>query len=157
SVGRENNVDLKVRVGVATGLVVVGDVVAGDVTERDAVAGEAANLAARLQGLASPNSILVSSLTSQLPPARFPYSDLGPHQLKGFESSVLIYQVLAEREISRLEARGPSLSPFVGRVREIEMLLDCWNRAASGNGRLVIIAGEAGIGKSRIAAELRSR
>jgi tetratricopeptide (TPR) repeat protein len=146
-----------VRIGIATGLVVVGDVVTGGVAEKDAVAGEAANLAARLQGIAGPNNIVVSSVTRQLAAERFAYRDLGQRSLKGFDRPVAVYEVIAEREISRLEARSTALTPFVNRATEITLLRECWDHVVSGRGQVVIIAGEAGIGKSRIAAELRAR
>jgi class 3 adenylate cyclase/tetratricopeptide (TPR) repeat protein len=148
---------LRVRIGIATGLVVVGDVIAEGVLDRDAVAGEAANLAARLQGVAEPNSIIVSALTRRLAAESFEYRDLGPRDLKGFPKPVSIYQVISERSVSRLEARSAVLPPFVGRQKELATLLDCWARALSGNGQVVIISGEAGIGKSRLASEVFAR
>jgi class 3 adenylate cyclase/predicted negative regulator of RcsB-dependent stress response len=148
------DLDLRVRVGIATGLVVVGDVVAEGISDRDAVAGEAANLAARLQGVADPNSVVVSALTRRLAAERFEYRYLGVRDLKGFTQPVPIYQIIGEREVTRLEARSAALSQFIDRDKEIEILLECWQRAVSGNGQVVIISGEAGIGKSRIAAEL---
>ena len=157
SMGRFADTELQVRVGIATGLVVVGDVIAEGVTDRDAVAGEASNLAARLQGLASPNSVIVSSVTRQLAAERFEYSDLGTRALKGFARPVSVYRVIGERDVSRLEARSAAPTPFVGRNKETEILLQCWERAVSGNGQVVFISGEAGIGKSRIAAEVRAR
>ena len=154
---RRENVELKVRVGIATGLVVVGDVMTAGVAERDAVAGEAANLAARLQGLAQPNTVVVSSLTRQVVGETFEYRDLGVQNLKGFDRPVSAYEVIAEREVSRLEARSVAPTPFVGRDREIEILRRYWQRAASGKGQVVIVSGEAGIGKSRVVAEACAR
>lgn len=147
------DLDLRVRIGVATGLVVVGEERSGVMAEMGAVTGEAANLAARLQALAGPNGIVVSALTRQLAGEAFAYRDLGPQQLKGFSRAMAAYQVVGEREISRLAARSASMTPFVGRDAELAMLLDAWQSAATGRGRVMIIAGEAGIGKSRIAAE----
>jgi class 3 adenylate cyclase/tetratricopeptide (TPR) repeat protein len=154
---RLGDVELKVRIGIATGLVVVGDVVTTGVAERDAVAGEAANLASRLQGLAKPNTVVISSLTRQLAGETFEYRDLGVQDLKGFDHAVSAYEVIAEREVSRLEARSVAPTPFVGRDSEIEILFRCWQRAASGDGQVVIVSGEAGIGKSRVVAEACAR
>ena len=151
------DLDLRVRVGIATGLVVVGDEPSGVIAEIGVVTGEAANLAARLQALASPNSIVVSAVTRQLAGEAFAYRDLGPQQLKGFSRPMEAYQVVGEREISRLRARSTAPTPFVGRDEEIAMLLAAWQSVAAGSGRVVIIAGEAGIGKSRIAAEAYRR
>jgi class 3 adenylate cyclase/tetratricopeptide (TPR) repeat protein len=151
------DIKLKVRVGIATGLVVVGDVVAQGVFEKDAVAGEAANLASRLQGLARPNTVIVSSLTRELAGGAFDYRDLGTQSLKGFDHPVPAYEVIAEKDVSRLEARGVARAPFIGREKEIEVALRCWERATSGKGQVVVLSGEAGIGKSRLLAETRSR
>jgi class 3 adenylate cyclase/tetratricopeptide (TPR) repeat protein len=150
-------VDLRVRIGVATGLVVVGDEQSGDIKDMGAVAGEAANLAARLQALAGPNGIVISAVTRQLAGEAFDYRDLGLLQLRGFSRPIAAYQVIGEREISRLAARSAAPTPFVGRDAEIAMLLASWQRTASGRGGVVILAGEAGIGKSRIVAETWSR
>ncbi len=155
--GFSPDVDLRVRIGVATGLVVVGDERPGVIEEMGAVTGEAANLAARLQALAGPSGIVVSAVTRQLAGEAFGYRDLGPQQLRGFDRPITAYQVVGEREISRLSARSAAPTPFVGRDAEIAMLLASWQSAASGNGRAVIVAGEAGIGKSRIAAEVWQR
>jgi class 3 adenylate cyclase/tetratricopeptide (TPR) repeat protein len=151
------DLNLRVRVGVATGLVVVGDEIAENVSDKDSIAGEAVNLAARLQTLAAPNTVVASVATRQLAAERFEYIDLGFQEIKGFDTPVPVYQVIGEREISRLAARNAALTPFVGRDQEIELILDRWARATSCDGQVVIVAGEAGIGKSRIAAEAASR
>jgi class 3 adenylate cyclase/tetratricopeptide (TPR) repeat protein len=148
---------LRVRVGIATGLVVVGDVATGGVMEKDAVAGEAANLASRLQGLAGPNSIVVSSLTRQIAAETFQYRDLGRQSVKGFAAPVSAYEILAERDVSRLEARSVSPTPFVDRDAEIATMLQCWERVAAGSGQVLVVSGEAGIGKSRVIAEACAR
>jgi class 3 adenylate cyclase len=154
---RFTDLDLRVRIGIATGLVVIGDVVAEGISDRDAVAGEAVNLAARLQGAADPNSVVVSALTRRLAAERFEYHYLGVRDLKGFTQPVPVYQIIGEREVTRLEARSTALTPFIDRDKEMDILLECWRRAVRGDGQVVIISGEAGIGKSRIAAELASR
>ena len=126
----------EVRVGIATGLVVVGDAVAGSDPDRDAVVGEAANLAARLQGMAEPNTVVVSEVTRQLAAERFEYRDLGQRELKGFATPMSVYQVIGQREVTRLEARGAARTPFVDREDEIAILLDRWRRATSQTARL---------------------
>jgi class 3 adenylate cyclase len=156
------DVELQVRIGVATGVVVVGDERSVVIEEMGGIArswsavsatGESANLAARLQALAGPNGIVVSVLTRTLAGEAFDYRDLGPQQLKGFSQPITAYQVVGKRDISRFAARSVAPTPFIGRDAEIAMLLASWQSAASGRGQVVIIAGEAGIGKSRIAAE----
>jgi class 3 adenylate cyclase/tetratricopeptide (TPR) repeat protein len=154
---RVGDIDLRVRIGIATGLVVVGDMITQSISEKDAVAGEASNLAARLQTAASPNTVVVSALTRQLAAERFVYRDLGTRELKGFDRPISVYEVVAERTVSRLEARSGAPSPFVGRDAEIDLLVERWQRATSGSGQVVVISGEAGIGKSRVAAEARAR
>ena len=149
--------DLKVRIGIATGLVVVGDINAEGVTEPNAVVGEAANLAARLQGLASSNSIVVSALTRQLAAERFEYRDLGTRVVKGFARPIALYEVVGERSVSRFEAAARGLTPFIGRQDECRQLTETWRLAARGEGQVVLISGEAGIGKSRLVRELRER
>jgi class 3 adenylate cyclase/predicted ATPase len=151
---RTANADLKVRVGIATGLVVVGNVSAGGTTEIDAVTGEAANLAARLHALTSPNSVIVSALTRQLAADRFEYLDLGAHDVKGFDSAVPLYQVVGERRVSRFEASAAGkLTPFVNREEEFSQLERSWDLAAGGEGQVILMTGEAGIGKSRLVKE----
>jgi class 3 adenylate cyclase/predicted ATPase len=156
SVGRDKNVDLAVRVGIATGFVVVGDIVGEGVLDRDAVVGKAPNLAARLQDVAAPNTVVVSPLTKQLA-GGFNYLGLGERKFKGIDEPTMVSQVLGERVISRLEARHAALTVFVNRDEEIELLLKCWRRAKSGEGQAVVISGEPGIGKSRLAAETCDR
>ncbi len=152
-----HGVRLAVRVGIATGLVVVGDIIDGGVSERDAVTGAAVNIAARLQAVADANIVVVSAETRQLAGEGFEYGDLGMQDLRGFDKPIHVYQVKSEREVSRLEARGASFTPFVGRYGELAMLCERWQRVLSGNGQVVVIVGEAGIGKSRVAVEVRSR
>jgi class 3 adenylate cyclase/tetratricopeptide (TPR) repeat protein len=149
--------DAKVRVGIATGLVVVGDAIAGGPADRDGVVGEAANLAARLQAMAEPNTVVVSEFTRQLASGTFEYRDLGRHELKGFAKPVPVYQVIGQREVSRLEARGAALTPFVGREQEIAILLDRWELATSRRGQVVALLGQGGVGKSRVTAEAAER
>ena len=151
------NSNIRVRVGIATGLVVVGDAVAGSDPDRDAVVGEAANLAARLQGMAEPNTVVVSEVTRQLAAERFEYRDLGRRELRGFATPMSVYQVIGQREVTRLEARGAARTPFVDREGQTAILLDRWRRAASRNGQVVALVGQGGVGKSRLVVEAVER
>jgi class 3 adenylate cyclase/predicted ATPase len=146
--------DLHVRVGIATGLVVVG----GEVVEHD-VAGDTPNLAARLQVLAAPDTVVIAASTRRLTGDLFDYGDLGEIELKGMPAPVPAWQVLRQSAVvSRFEAlRGLALSPLIGRDEEIDLLLRRWARAKAGDGQVVLISGEPGIGKSRITAELEGR
>ena len=149
--------DIRVRVGIATGLVVVGDALAGSDPGRGAVVGEAANLAARLQGMAEPNTVVVSEVTRQLAAERFEYRDLGKRELKGFVTPTAAYQVTGERDVTRLESRGTARTPFVNREDETALLLDRWHRASCQNGQVVALFGQGGVGKSRIVVEAIER
>jgi class 3 adenylate cyclase/predicted ATPase len=145
---------LKVRLGVASGLVVVGDLIGeGEARERGIV-GETPNLAARLQALAAPDTLVVAESTRRQIGALFQIEDLGPRQLAGFAEPQQAWRVLGESGVlSRFEAlRAASLTPFVGREEELDLLLRRWQRAAKGEGQVVLISGEPGIGKSRLAA-----
>ena len=139
--------ELHARVGIATGLVVVG----GEVVEHD-VAGDTPNLAARLQALAEPDTVVIAASTRRLIGDLFEYRDLGAVEVKGIAAPVPAWQVLRPSAVaSRFEAlRGAALSPLVGRDEEIELLLRRWARAKAGDGQVVLISGEPGIGKSRL-------
>jgi hypothetical protein len=143
---------LAVRVGVATGRVVVGDIIGERASQEAAVAREAPNLAARLQSIAAPNQVIVSNATYEIAGDLFECSDIGEQALKGFGVPVSAWRVDAAPKIeSRFEAmRKKSMAPFVGRVEEIEILTRRRQRACFGAGQAVLISGEPGIGKSRI-------
>jgi class 3 adenylate cyclase/tetratricopeptide (TPR) repeat protein len=142
---------LQVRVGIATGLVVVGELGAGAAQEQ-AVVGETPNLAARLQALAEPGAVVISSSTRRLTGGLFEYRDLGIVALKGFAEAIQAWQALgASAADSRFEALRARTTPLVNRVEEIDLLLRRWERAKGGEGSVVLISGEPGIGKSRIA------
>jgi predicted ATPase/class 3 adenylate cyclase len=149
-------VGLHARVGIATGLVVVGDLL-GEATDRDAVVGETPNLAARLQGLAEPDTVVIAPDTRRLLGGLFDLADLGEHEVKGFTKLVRAWQVRGESAAqSRFEAlRGHQLTPLVGRQNELGILLERWAWAKQGDGQVVLLSGEAGIGKSRIVQALR--
>jgi hypothetical protein len=148
---QERGVELGVRLGIHTGLVVVGDVGGGARHEQLAL-GETPNVATRLQGLASPNTLVVSAATTPLLGGFFAYQLLGTHRLKGFAQPIEVYQVRYEHMArSRLEAVGHTgLTPLVGREPEVALLLERWVQVKDGTGQVVLLSGEAGIGKSRL-------
>ena len=150
---------LQVRIAIATGLVVVGDLVGiGDARETDVV-GETPNLAARLQALADPNTVVIAAGTRRLVGDLFEYRDLGAVEVKGIAGPVPVWQVLRPSDVqSRFDAlRGSRLSPLVGRNKEIGLLQSRWTRVKAGDGQVVLVSGEPGIGKSRLSAELSQR
>jgi len=144
-------VHLVVRLGIHTGLVVVGDVGEGPQQEQLAL-GETPNVAARLQGLASPNTLVISAATFQLLGGFFACQPLGTPPLKGLAQPLAVYRVLYESMArSRLEAAGRiGWTPLVGREQEIGVLLERWAQVKDGLGQVVLLSGEAGIGKSRL-------
>ena len=153
------SVMLQTRVGIATGLVVVGDLIGHGAAEERSVVGETPNLAARLQTLAEPNTVVIAAGTRRLVGDLFEYRDLGAIKVRGIAGAVPAWQVLRPSVVvSRFEAlRGSTLSPLVGREEEIELLLRRWARAKAGDGQIVLVSGEAGLGKSRIVAALQER
>ena len=162
AVGRiktRSGVRLEVRIGIATGLVVVGDLIGEGTSQERAVVGDTPNLAARLQGLAGPGTVVVAASTRRLLGDLFKLRDLGPHEVKGLADPVNAWTVegLSAAE-SRFEAvRATRMTGFVGRKHEIGLLLDRKRLAWQGEGQIVLVSGEAGIGKSRIAAAVSER
>jgi class 3 adenylate cyclase/predicted ATPase len=146
---------IKVRVGIATGLVVVGDLVGSGATHELEVLGEGPNLAARLLALAEPNTIMVADATRRLLGSMFELEDLGTSDLKGFDEPQRIWRVLGENRIGRFEALRGTEAPLIGRDEEMELLDRRWQQVKDGEGRVVLISGEPGIGKSRLAMTLR--
>src|SRR5712671_4475845 len=156
---RERSVDLEVRIGISTGLVVVGELIGeGEALERGVV-GDTPNLASRLQALAKPDTVVVSESSRRLLGRTFELKPLGLLELKGFKVPVPAWSVIREIEnVSRFEAsRSEAMTPFVGREQEVALLVNRWRSAAQGKGQVVLLSGEAGIGKSRILAVLRER
>jgi class 3 adenylate cyclase/predicted ATPase len=153
------SVKLQTRVGIATGLVVVGDLIGEGSAQEQSVVGETPNLAARLQTLAEPDTVVIAAGTRRLVGDLFEYHDLGAVEVKGIAAPVPAWQVLRPTAVaSRFEAlRGSALTRLIGRDEEIELLLRRWARAKVGDGQVVLISGEPGIGKSRITAELEER
>ncbi len=144
-----------VRLGIASGPVVVGDLIGAGAAQERGVVGETPNLAARLQGLARPGTLVIADGTRQQIGALFELEDLGPRSLAGFEVPQRAWRVAGEgRVLSRFEALRPDAVPLVGRGEELDLLLRRWQHAKSGEGRVVLISGEAGIGKSRLTAAL---
>ncbi len=142
---------LQVRVGIATGLVVVGDLIGSGSAQEQSIAGETPNLAARLQALAPPNGLIISVSTRRLVGAEFELQDLGATSLKGFADPVTPWRVTGTgRTQSRFAARGGGATPLTGRREEIELLVRRWEQACDGEGQAVLVSGEAGIGKSRV-------
>lgn len=141
-----------VRIGIATGLVVAGDTVSEGVSSLQAVVGETPNLAARLQQIARPNTVVVSESTRQLLRRAFRCECLGQHTVKGFDRAVTAHRVIRPvDERSRFEAlHGKSTLPLVGRAAELGLLRTCWEHTRRGKGRAVLVVGEPGIGKSRL-------
>ena len=153
--GQFNNppeIPIAVRIGAATGLTVVGDIVRSGTSELQAATGETPNLAARMQSLAEPDSLVIPMNTLKLIGGLFRYEDIGYHQLKGFDHPIKAWRVLGEiPSESRFEAtHRAKFLPMVDREEEIEILQRRWERVCQGKGNVVLLAGEAGIGKSRL-------
>jgi class 3 adenylate cyclase/predicted ATPase len=147
---------LQTRVGIATGLVVVGDLVGSGQAQERGIVGETPNLAARLQGLAEPDMVMIADATRQLLGNLFELRDLGYQELKGIAGAVQVWGALRPRAVEgRFDAfHGDHLTSFVGREEEAELLLRRWSRARGGEGQVVLVSGEPGIGKSRLTAVL---
>ena len=150
---------LQTRVGIATGLVVVGDLIGSGASQEQAIVGETPNLAARLQGVADPNGVVIAESTRKLVGNLFELEDLGPKDLKGITGPVRAWAALrASSSEGRFEAmHATELTDLVGREEELELLLRRWSKAKTGEGQLVLLSGEPGIGKSRLTAALLQR
>jgi class 3 adenylate cyclase/tetratricopeptide (TPR) repeat protein len=154
--GLKSSAPLQTRVGIATGLVVVGDLIGSGEAQERGIVGETPNLAARLQGIAEPNSVVIAESTRKLVGNLFELEDFGPQELKGVSSLVRAWVALQPSSVeSRFEAfHASGLTELVGRGEELEILLRRWTKAKSGEGQVVLLSGEAGIGKSRLTAAL---
>ncbi len=157
--GLKTRASLQTRVGIATGLVVVGDLIGSGEAQERGIVGETPNLAARLQGKAEPNTVVIAEGTRKLLGNLFELEDLGAKDLKGITGPVRAWAALrassAEGRFEALHASG--LTDLVGREEELELLLRRWSRAKRGEGQVVLLSGEAGIGKSRLTAALLER
>src|SRR5580692_3734096 len=149
---------LNVRIGIATGLVVVGDLIGAGAAQERGVVGETPNLAARLQALARPGTLVVADSTRRQISTLFEIEDLGPQPLAGFAEPQLAWRVIGESGVvSRFEALRSGTTPLVGREEELDLLLRRWQQGKAGEGRVVLVSGEPGIGKSRLTAALSQR
>jgi predicted ATPase len=148
---------LQVRIGIHTGLVVVGDMGGGGYRDPLAIVGETPNIAARVQGIAEPNTVVISAATSRLVQGLFECQDRGPQELKGVSNPVPVYRVLRESEAqNRFEvAVSTGLTLLVGREEELGLLRRRWEQAKAGEGQAVLLSGEPGIGKSRLVQTLK--
>jgi predicted ATPase/class 3 adenylate cyclase len=150
---------LQTRIGIATGLVVVGDLIGSGASQEEAIVGETPNLAARLQGIAEPNSVVIADSTRKLVGNLFELEDLGSQELKGISGVARAWAAVRPASVeSRFDALHTSgLTELVGREEELEILLRRWSRAKAGEGQVVLLSGEPGIGKSRLTAALMER
>jgi class 3 adenylate cyclase/predicted ATPase len=150
---------LAARVGIATGLVMVGELIGAGAAQEQTVVGETPNLAARLQAVAAPGTLVISQATRRLVGGLFELADLGPQRLRGFAEPLAVWQVVGEgRAEGRFEAlHGAHLTPLIGREHELGILLERWAWARDGDGQVVLLSGEPGIGKSRMLRTLRER
>jgi predicted ATPase/class 3 adenylate cyclase len=153
SVTRPDGAPFQARVGIATGLVVVGEIIGAGAAQERSIVGETPNLAARLQALAEPGTILIGEGTQHLIGGMFELEPTGEHEMKGFARPVPAWRVLREASVeSRFAAiRTGGNLPLIGRTHEMGLMLERWRQARSGEGQIVTVVGEAGIGKSRIA------
>jgi class 3 adenylate cyclase len=149
---------LQARLGIATGLV-VGDLIPSDDGHERSVVGTTPNLAARLQAAASPSAVIIAQSTRHLVGSLFEFRDLGAVQAKGFDAPVPAWEVLRERSVeSRFEAfHRATLAPLIGRAEELDLLVRRWERAKAGEGQVVLLSAEPGVGKSRLAAAVQER
>jgi class 3 adenylate cyclase len=157
--GLETPVSLQTRVGIATGLVVIGDLIGSGEAQERGIVGETPNLAARVQGIAEPNMVVIAESTRRLLGNLFELKDLGARDLKGIAGPVGAWAALRASAVeSRFDALHASgLTALVGREEETELLLRRWSKAKTGEGQVVLLSGEAGIGKSRLTAALVER
>ena len=155
----KSNAPLQTRVGTATGLVVVGDLIGSGEAQERGIVGETPNLAARLQSIAEPNMVVIADGTRKLLGNLFELEDLGPKDLKGIAGPTRAFAALrASSAEGRFEAlHGSGLTDLVGREEELELLLRRWSKAKTGEGQVVLLSGEPGIGKSRLTAALLER
>jgi class 3 adenylate cyclase/predicted ATPase len=155
----KSSAPLQARVGIATGLVVVGDLIGSGEAQERGIVGETPNLAARLQGVAEPNTVVIAEGTRRLLGNLFELEDLGAKDLKGIAGPVRAWAALRQASLgSRFEAlHAGGLTDLIGREEELELLMRRWSKAKTGEGQVVLLSGEPGIGKSRLTAALLER
>jgi class 3 adenylate cyclase/predicted ATPase len=153
---QDKGIGLAVRLGIHTGLVVVGEM-GGAGRQEQLALGEVPNVCSRIQGLAAPNTLVISDATSRLVQGYFQYQDLGAQPLRGVTESMRVYHVLRESgATSRLDIAQPrGLTPLVGRESEVTLLLERWEQVKAGQGQVVLLSGDPGIGKSRLVQMLK--
>jgi class 3 adenylate cyclase/tetratricopeptide (TPR) repeat protein len=156
--GLKTRASLQTRTGIATGLVIVGDLIGSGESQERGIVGETPNLAARMEALAAPANLIIAASTRQQIGELFDLEALGPQPLAGFAKPQLAWRVLGESgEVSRFEALRSETTPLVGRDEEVDLLLRRWEQTKMGEGRVVLISGEPGIGKSRLTAAFHER
>src|ERR1700731_3962594 len=155
----KSSVPLQTRVGIATGVVIVGDLTGSGESQERGIVGETPNLAARLQAIAEPNTVVIAEATRRLLGNLFELRDLGPKELKGIAGPVRAFAALRASSVeSRFDAmHAGGLTALVGRDEELELLLRRWANAKTGEGQVVLLSGEPGIGKSRLTAAVLER
>ena len=155
---QDHDIRLAVRIGIHTGPVVVGEI-GGSTRQEQLALGETPNIAARLQGMAQPDTVVISAATQRLARGVFELDDLGTHALKGVAEPTHVYGVRGERAVaSRFEAAAAgNMTPFVGRESEVALLVERWEQAKESEGQVVLLCGEPGIGKSRITQFVHER
>src|SRR5262245_28666277 len=153
---RAKGITLAVRIGIHTGLVIIGEM-GGSGRQEQLALGEVPNIASRIQGLAEPNTILISAETYRLSEGYFECQELGEQTLRGIAQPLAVYRVLGESGAqSRLDISSTrGLTPLVGREQEIGLLLERWDQAKAGQGQVVLLSGDPGIGKSRLVQVLK--
>ena len=155
---KTTHASLQARVGIATGLVVVGDLIGSGEAQERGIVGETPNLAARLQGIAEPNTVVIAESTRKLLGNLFELEDRGPEELKGIDGTVRASVALRPSSVeSRFEALRIATTPMVGRDEEMTLLVRRWEQAKTGEGQIVLVSGEPGIGKSRLAGTMVER
>jgi class 3 adenylate cyclase/tetratricopeptide (TPR) repeat protein len=155
---KTTHASLQTRLGIATGLVVVGDVLGSGEAQERGIVGETPNLAARLRGIAEPNTVVIAESTRKLLGNLFELEDRGPQELKGIDGTVRASVALRPSSVeSRFEALRIATTPMVGREEEVTLLLRRWEQAKAGEGQIVLVSGEPGIGKSRLAETMVGR
>ncbi len=154
----EKGLQLDVRIGIHTGRAVIGDTGSGEIREVMDIVGDTPNIAARIQGVATPNTVAISTATYTITRGYYECESLGVHTLKGILEPMQVYRVLRETGIhQRLQASPHQLTPFVGRVPQLEQLFGAWDRVKAEKGQAIILSAEAGMGKSRLVQEFKTR
>jgi class 3 adenylate cyclase/tetratricopeptide (TPR) repeat protein len=161
SVGQMNagsSAEIQIRIGIATGPAVIGDMIGHGTARQIAVTGKTPNLAARIQDFAQPGTLVIAQSTHRLTATQFECQPLGAPPLKGISETIPLWQVVRElTDVEQFKARREGLLDCVGREEELRLLLDRWQLSCNGSGQAVVVSGEAGIGKTRLAAFLREQ